>query len=391
MLTLSTGSTAATAHQLRNSPVPKRPGSSAPGAAPRGQRTLVTPRSRTAASTSARMPPGDPASTTPPSTQRPRCSVTLPKIRRSTVPMGRPVSTSMWATGAPSRLSPVTLQTRAKREGAELVRAAGVDRFGAEIRLLDLPEPSPRPGEVLLGVRACGVGNWDEFVRTGGWDTGARPPMALGVEAAGVVEAVGAGVRGLRPGDAVTTHSLPAGSWAEKFIAAADHVAPVPSGVPMTVAAALPVPALTADQALAARRGARVIATASRADRPLALGAVEVLDYHEPDWPDRVRALTNVGVEAAVNAARAGSADAVRAVRDGGRLATITADLPPAERGIALSDIVVVPDGERLARLISLLVPDAITVAATYPLTEAAAAMARLRQGTHGAAVVLEP
>jgi NADPH:quinone reductase-like Zn-dependent oxidoreductase len=293
-----------------------------------------------------------------------------------------------------------------------------VDRFGAEIRLLDLPKPSPGPGEVLLGVRACGVGNWDEFVRTGGWDTGVQPPMALGVEAAGVVEAVGAGVRGLRPGDAVTTHSLPAGSWAEKFIAAADHVAPVPSGVPMTVAAALPVPALTADQALdavtvrpgetvlvhgaggvtggvlvalAARRGARVIATASRAARPLALGAVEVLHYHEPDWPDRVRALTNAGVEAAVNAARAGSADAVRAVRDGGRLATITADLPPAERGIALSDIVVVPDGERLARLISLLAPGAITVAATYPLAGAAAALARLRQGTHGAAVVLEP
>jgi NADPH:quinone reductase-like Zn-dependent oxidoreductase len=299
-----------------------------------------------------------------------------------------------------------------------MVRAAGVDRFGAEIRLLDLPEPAPRPGEVLLEVRAAGVGNWDEFVRTGGWDTGARPPMALGVEAAGVVEAVGAGVRGLRPGDAVTTHSLPAGCWAEKFIAAADHVAPVPSGVPMAVAAALPVPALTADQALdavtvrrgqtvlvhgaggvtggvlvalAARRGARVIATAGQADRLLALGAVQVLDYREPDWPERVRALTNVGVEAAVNAARAGSADAVRAVRDGGRLATITADLPPAERGIALSDIVVAPDGARLARLVPLLAPDAVTVAASYPLAEAAAAMAQLRQGTHGAAVVLEP
>jgi NADPH:quinone reductase-like Zn-dependent oxidoreductase len=294
-----------------------------------------------------------------------------------------------------------------------------VDRLGAEIRLLDLPEPAPRPGEVLLGVRASGVGNWDEFVRTGGWDTGARPPMALGVEAAGVVEAVGAGVRGLRPGDAATAHSLPAGSWAEKFIAAADHVAPVPSGMAMTVAAALPVPALTADQALdavtvrpgetvlvhgaggvtggvlvalAARRGARVIATAGRAGRPLALGAVQVLDYHDPDWPERVRALTNGGVEAAVNAAaRAGSADAVRAVRDGGRLATITADLPPAERGITLSDIVVVPDRARLARLISLLAPEAITVAASYPLAEAAAAMARVGQGTHGAAVVLEP
>jgi NADPH:quinone reductase-like Zn-dependent oxidoreductase len=294
-----------------------------------------------------------------------------------------------------------------------------VDRLGAEIRLLELPEPPPpRPGEVLLGVRACGVGNWDEFIRTGGWDTGARPPMALGVEAAGVVLVAGAGVRALQPGDAVTTHSLPAGSWAEKFIAAADHVAAIPAGIPMTVAAALPVPALTAEQALdavgvqpgetvlingaggvtggilvrlAALRGSRVIATAGQAGRPAALGAAQVLDYHEPDWPERVLALTGGGVDAAVNAARSGSASAVRAIRDGGRLATITADLPAAERGIALSDVVVVPDGARLARLVPLLAPDAITVGASYPLAEAAAAMARLQQGTHGTAVVLEP
>ena len=296
-----------------------------------------------------------------------------------------------------------------------------MDRFGAEILLLELPEPAaPRPGEVLLGVRACGMGNWDEFVRTGSWDTGTGPPMPLGVEAAGVIVAVGSGVHGFQPGDAVTTHSLPAGSWAEKFTALAEHLALVPAGVPMTVAAALPVPALTADQALdavtvrpndtvlvhgaggvtggvlvnlAAHRGARVIATAGQAGRARALGAAHVIDYHEPDWPARVRALTSggVGIDAAVNAARSGSADAVRAVRDGGRLATITGDLPPAERGIALSDIVVVPDGARLARLVPLLVPDAIMVGASYPLAEAAAAMARLREGTHGAAIVLEP
>ena len=301
------------------------------------------------------------------------------------------------------------------------MRAAGVDRFGAEIGLLELPEPAaPRPGEVLLGVHASGMGNWDEFIRTGGWDTGTRPPMPLGVEAAGVVVAVGSGVRGFQPGDAVTTHSLPAGSWAEKFTALAEHLAPVPAGVPMTVAAALPVPALTADQALdaatvrpgetvlvhgaggvtggvlvtlAAHRGARVIATAGHAGRARALGATHVIDYHEPDWPARVRALTDggAGVDAAVNAARSGSADAVRAVRDGGRLATITGDLPSAERGIALSDIVVIPDGARLARLVPLLAADTITVGASYPLAEAAAALARLRQGTHGAAIVLAP
>ena len=297
------------------------------------------------------------------------------------------------------------------------MRAAGVERTGAAIRLLELPEPGPpRAGQVLLEVRACGVGNWDEFIRTGGWDTGARPPMALGVEAAGLVASVGADVRDLRPGDAVTTHSLPSGSWAERFIAAADHVAPIPDRVPVTVAAALPVPALTADQALdalavrpgetvlvhgaggvtggvlvrlAAHRGARVIATAGRDERPRALGAVDVLDYHEPDWPERVRAMG--GADAAVNAAPSGSADAVRAVRDGGRLATITADLPPAERGIAMSDIVVVPDGSRLTRLVPLLAAGVITVGASFPLAEAAAAMARLQRGTHGAAIVLEP
>jgi NADPH:quinone reductase-like Zn-dependent oxidoreductase len=294
-----------------------------------------------------------------------------------------------------------------------------VDRFGAEIRLLELPEPAaPGPGEALLGVHACGMGNWDEFIRTGSWDTGTGPPMPLGVEAAGVIVAVGSGVRGFQPGDAVTTHSLPAGSWAERFTALAEHVALVPAGMPMTVAAALPVPALTADQALdavtvrpdetvlvhgaggvtggvlvhlAAHRGAWVIATAGQAVRARALGAAYVIDYHEPDWPAQVRALTSGGVDAAVNAARSGSADAVRAVRDGGRLATITGDLPPAGRGIALSDIVVVPDGTRLARLVPQLAPDAITVGASYPLAEAAAAMARLRQGTHGAAIVLEP
>jgi len=297
------------------------------------------------------------------------------------------------------------------------MRAAGVERIGAAIQPLELPDPRPpRAGEVLLEVRASGMGNWDEIIRTGGWDTGARPPMALGVEAAGLVASVGAGVRGLRPGDAVTTHSLPSGSWAERFIAAADHVAPVPDGMPMTVAAALPVPALTADQALdalavrpgetvlvhgaggvtggvlvrlAAHRGARVIATAGRGERPRALGAADVLDYREPAWPERVRALG--GADAAVNAARLGSADAIRAVRNGGRLATITADLPPAERGIALYDIVVVPDGARLTRLVPLLIAGVIMVGASYPLAEAASAMARLQQGTHGAAVVLEP
>jgi NADPH:quinone reductase-like Zn-dependent oxidoreductase len=305
--------------------------------------------------------------------------------------------------------------------------AAGVDRTGGAVRLLELPDPrAPRADEVLLDVRACGVGNWDEIVRTGGWDTGVQPPMALGVEAAGLVAAVGESVSGIRVGDAVTTHSVPLreqGSWAEKFIAAAEHIAPVPAGVSFDAAAALAVPALTADQAvtdavearagqailvhgaggvtggllvqLAAHLGARVIATAGAASagRVRAMGAAHVLDYHQADWPERVRALTDGGADAAVNAARAGARDAVRAVRDGGRLATITGDLPGRERAITMTAVLVAPDGARLRRLIPLLEQGAISMAigAWYPLEAAAEAMARVQQGTHGKAVVLRP
>ena len=78
------------------------------------------------------------------------------------------------------------------------MRAAGVRQFGDQVEGLELPEPRAlRPDEVLIDVRAAGVGNWDEFVRTGSWDLGIRPPMALGVEAAGLVAAVGDRVTGI--------------------------------------------------------------------------------------------------------------------------------------------------------------------------------------------------
>jgi NADPH:quinone reductase-like Zn-dependent oxidoreductase len=114
--------------------------------------------------------------------------------------------------------------------------------------------------EVLLEVRCCGVGNWDEIARNGAWDLGRQPPMALGVEAAGIVAGTGTAVRGLAAGDRVMTHSLPLraqGAWAERFVAAAAHVALVPGSVPFEVAAALPVPALTAAQALGGGPGVR--------------------------------------------------------------------------------------------------------------------------------------
>src|SRR5439155_545453 len=126
------------------------------------------------------------------------------------------------------------------------------------------PTPPPSLGRVKVnsisgyafssrGVNRPGVGNWDEIVRVGEWDVGRRPPLALGVEAAGVVAAVGKDVTSLAPGDEVLTHPVPLrhqGSWAERLVAPATLVARKPAAVPWEAAAAFPVPALTADQAL---------------------------------------------------------------------------------------------------------------------------------------------
>ena len=307
------------------------------------------------------------------------------------------------------------------------MRAAGVRRLGDAVELLELPAPRAlRPDEVLLDVHACGVGNWDEISRTGGWDLGARPPLALGVEAAGLIAAVGDKVDKLRPGDRVTTHSLPLreqGAWAEQFIAAARNIAVVPAGVPFDAAAALPVPALTADQTvvdalevragqtvlvngaggvtggmlvqLAAHYGATVIATAGgdSAGRVTAMGAATVLDYHQPDWPEQVRSLTDGGVDAAANAVPSGAADTLQAVRNGGRLATITSDPPPAERDITVLAVLVVPDGRRLSDLIQLLAQGTLTVSVgeQFSLEQGTAALAQVRRGSLGTVVVLRP
>ena len=64
------------------------------------------------------------------------------------------------------------------------MRVAGIRNVGDPVELSELAEPRAlRTGAVLVQVRAAGVGNWDELVRTGAWDVGGDPPMALGVEA----------------------------------------------------------------------------------------------------------------------------------------------------------------------------------------------------------------
>jgi NADPH:quinone reductase-like Zn-dependent oxidoreductase len=77
------------------------------------------------------------------------------------------------------------------------MQVAGIVGVGAPVEMIEVAGPRPLAGdEVLVEVRAAGVANWDEIVRTGGWDVGVSPPMALGVEAAGTVIAVGGEVTG---------------------------------------------------------------------------------------------------------------------------------------------------------------------------------------------------
>jgi NADPH2:quinone reductase len=80
-------------------------------------------------------------------------------------------------------------------------------------------------------------------------------------------------------------------------------------------------------------------------------------------------------------------------VRDGGRLATITEDTPDEQRGIKISSVIVQPDGRALGELAELLAAGKleVSVAATFPLEEAAAAFAAATRGGAGGAIVLRP
>src|SRR5215467_7175755 len=134
------------------------------------------------------------------------------------------------------------------------MRAAGITSFGGSVELMDiaLPRP-PAADEVVLDVRAAGVGNWDQAVRTGNWEVGRAPPLVLGVEASGVVLARGADVEYPRVGDAVLTHPLPLrdqGCWAERVLVQASLVATKPASMDWPEAAVFPVPALTAYEVL---------------------------------------------------------------------------------------------------------------------------------------------
>lgn len=86
---------------------------------------------------------------------------------------------------------------------ANTMKAAVVHEFGKPLTIEELAIPSPRAGEVLVKIRATGVCHTDLHAADGDWPVKPKPPFVPGHEGAGVVAAVGAGVKGLKEGDPV--------------------------------------------------------------------------------------------------------------------------------------------------------------------------------------------
>ena len=132
------------------------------------------------------------------------------------------------------------------------MKAIIINEYGDNqvVQLVDAVRPEPRAGELLVRVHAAGVNPLDWKIRDGaGQRMGMRLPIGLGSEIAGTVEQLGQGVTGLKPGDAVFG-IIRSGGFADYAIARAGDMALMPAGLDFIEAAAVPLGALTAWQAL---------------------------------------------------------------------------------------------------------------------------------------------
>ncbi|WP_328549544.1 quinone oxidoreductase family protein [Streptomyces sp. NBC_00366] len=130
------------------------------------------------------------------------------------------------------------------------MRAVRIEEFGGPEVLVpvEVPDPVAGPGEVLLRIAAAGVNRADALIRSGLYHRAGRPPLIPGVEAAGVVAAVGEGVTGLEVGQRVMALdgiNAP-GFYAELAAVRAMQVTALPDGVSLAEGATLPVAWLSA-------------------------------------------------------------------------------------------------------------------------------------------------
>ncbi|MFE5701467.1 quinone oxidoreductase family protein [Rhodococcus koreensis] len=243
------------------------------------------------------------------------------------------------------------------------MRAIQVSRLGSPdvLELAEVPDPQPGPDDLLVRTEAIGVNFIDTYFRTGVYP---HPlPYVPGDEGSGVVESVGAGVRGFAPGDRVAWCGA-TGNYAERVVVPAAVAIAVPDGVPAPQAASALAQGMTAHYLaystypvqsgdtvlvhagaggvgllltqLATKLGARVITTVSsdvKEKLSREAGAAEVLRYDD-DIATRVRELTEgEGVAVAYDGVGAATFEAsLASVRVRGTLALFGASsglVPP--------------------------------------------------------------
>lgn len=203
------------------------------------------------------------------------------------------------------------------------MKAVRVHAYGGPdaLRLEEVPLPEPGAGQVRVKLAAIGVNFIDTYHRQGWYPL--ELPVTLGTEGAGTVDAVGAGVHDLRPGDRVA-FAMQQGAYAEYVVVPADKLVPVPAAVDLATAAAVLLQGMTAHYLthstfalgrehvalihaaaggtglllvqMAKLRGARVIGTVSseaKAQRAREAGADEVILYSQQDFVAETRRLTD--------------------------------------------------------------------------------------------------
>jgi NADPH2:quinone reductase len=204
------------------------------------------------------------------------------------------------------------------------MKALVCSAFGSidSLELRDVPDPPPLAGQVVIGVRACGVNFPDVLVVQGKYQFKPPVPFSPGGEVAGVVEAVGSGVTGFHVGDRVVAIST-WGGMAEKMAADASQVLPLPDGVDFVTASCVACAHGTTLHALrdraklkagetmlvlgasgglglsavqiGKRMGARIIAAASTPEKLETCrkhGADMLVDYTKEDLKAQVKTLT---------------------------------------------------------------------------------------------------
>ncbi|MEU2718097.1 NADP-dependent oxidoreductase [Streptomyces sp. NPDC007205] len=316
---------------------------------------------------------------------------------------------------------------------ADTMRAVVQDGFGGPevLRIQQVPRPVPLPTEVLVRVHAAGINPVDWKTRGGTGMVGVlgEPPFSLGWDVSGVVEEVGFGVTTLKVGDEV--YGMPwfpraANAYAEYVTAPARQFARKPATVDHVHAAAVPLAALTAWQALvdtahtqagqrvlitAAAGGvghfavqfarhlcAHVIATASAARHTWLkeLGAKETIDYTTARFEDATSDV-DVVIDLVGDAHDRTSTRSLQALRPGGLLVAIPAGVSPelaqaAEAaGVRVTPLLVEPDGAALTTIADLIDAGhvAVEVEDTFPLEQAGAAHARGEGGRTRGKLVL--